>query len=916
MAKISVIVPVYNVGRYLKTSIDSVVAQDIGFTENIELILVDDGSTDDSGKICQHYASEHPLNIRYIQQKNAGVSRARNAGLAVAQGEYVHFFDGDDVISKDFYRKSIEFLEAHSDVDFVASKLMFFDAVIDSHPLNDKFVRMRVIDVSTEPDNPLMHVVSCVFRRAALESHSFDEQLAIAEDAKFISDILVDKKRYGVLSDTVYHYRKRGDDSSAIGGKESKPHYYLDVPHRSYQQMLDVWSTHDSLWAEYVLLYDISYRLKQKNQSVLSQKEVAQYKTLIREILASCSNETIASNRFLTIHQKLYALEAKYGDELSTKLETKNDTTTIDGHVLHRHQSAEIHLDFLAEKSDGLYEAEGYVKGPVKNVPVEYCLRVGEKEYALQYVPRAQREESFLGDVYNDGGAFAVSFAFPAGSTLCFVAKVASSKARQMTLHTGPFTRFGALKLTYRLDGDRLIKRTTQALSSQPYTRLAHVKLEARMLVQILLNWRFGTAKIQLRKLRSRNLAHLSTKAKLFEIAKPALFVAEALYTIPRALMLRIVYYGAKKRQKRPIWIVSDRGMAAGDNGEALFRHVMAQPDCPADVYFAISNKSEDYARMTSIGPVLNHGSLRHKLMHLLSDKIISSQADIETTNPFIRQFDHYVDLMNFDFVFLQHGVIRHDLSEWLNRFNKNIHIFVTSAQKEYDSILGNPYYYTAENILLSGLPRFDYLESSPNKKLILAPTYRKNLAKQKTDINGIRKYDPTFKDTEYFNFYNDFMNDTRLVAALEKADMVGEFYLHPAFATQRTDFNENDRFKVMKFPYDYKKAFKEGELLVSDHSSVVFDFAYLKKPVLYAYFDIDTFFDGHSYDKSSFFSDLDDGFGQVCQDYDELVNAAVKIVESRAEMSDKYKKRVYEFFYKVDKRNSSRVYQAILERN
>ena len=103
MKKISVIVPIYNTEKYLKRCFDSILSSTY---ENLEVILVDDGSPDNSGKICDEYAARDSR-IRVIHKKNGGLSSARNAGLDIATGDYVTFVDSDDYIASDIYEKLV-----------------------------------------------------------------------------------------------------------------------------------------------------------------------------------------------------------------------------------------------------------------------------------------------------------------------------------------------------------------------------------------------------------------------------------------------------------------------------------------------------------------------------------------------------------------------------------------------------------------------------------------------------------------------------------------------------------------------------------------------------------------------------------------------------------------------------------------
>lgn len=120
MPKVSVIVPIYNVEKYLKKCIDSLVGQTL---EDIQIILVNDGSTDSSGKIAKEYAEKYPQKILYLEKENGGLSDARNYGIPYATGEYIAFLDSDDYIEKnayeEMYNKAIAENSDYVECDFI-----------------------------------------------------------------------------------------------------------------------------------------------------------------------------------------------------------------------------------------------------------------------------------------------------------------------------------------------------------------------------------------------------------------------------------------------------------------------------------------------------------------------------------------------------------------------------------------------------------------------------------------------------------------------------------------------------------------------------------------------------------------------------------------------------------------------------
>lgn len=128
---ISVIVPVYNTGQYLRSCIDSIIMQTV--FDRMEIILVDDGSTDNSAELCDQYAAEHDK-ILVIHQKNAGVSAARNSGIEKAVGTYIGFIDSDDYVYPEMYEKLVNLAET-TDAD------MSFCGLMADYPDGRKQVR-------------------------------------------------------------------------------------------------------------------------------------------------------------------------------------------------------------------------------------------------------------------------------------------------------------------------------------------------------------------------------------------------------------------------------------------------------------------------------------------------------------------------------------------------------------------------------------------------------------------------------------------------------------------------------------------------------------------------------------------------------------------------------------------------------
>lgn len=205
MLRLSIIIPVYNVENFLRRCVESVENQDIPQAD-YEVILVNDGSTDQSGEICSALAGEY-ANIKLISKENGGLSSARNAGLDVANGEYVMFVDSDDYIYPDVLKYLLDCCKTN-DLDVCH----FYYNVADG---NDKTTRAespfgydKVLS-GEEVFNCYMIGSACanIVKLSVLREHDLQFYVGIIhEDVEFMTRLLCYVKRLMVVDKDVYHY--------------------------------------------------------------------------------------------------------------------------------------------------------------------------------------------------------------------------------------------------------------------------------------------------------------------------------------------------------------------------------------------------------------------------------------------------------------------------------------------------------------------------------------------------------------------------------------------------------------------------------------------------------------------------------------------------------------------------------------
>lgn len=212
MPLVSVIMPAYNVDRYIDAAVQSVLAQTY---PDFELIVIDDGSTDDTNRIVQSHMGRDPR-VQLLQQPNGGISAARNFGLRTSRGSLVALLDGDDVWEPGFLESQVAILTARPDIDAVTGNAWFLGGPEHGRPARP------VPDSRPAPDLPTMITdetavfIMTVFRRRVYETiGGFDEALRTNEDYDYWLRAASAGFRFARNDRPLAHYRRRDDSLSA-----------------------------------------------------------------------------------------------------------------------------------------------------------------------------------------------------------------------------------------------------------------------------------------------------------------------------------------------------------------------------------------------------------------------------------------------------------------------------------------------------------------------------------------------------------------------------------------------------------------------------------------------------------------------------------------------------------------------------
>lgn len=320
-------------------------------------------------------------------------------------------------------------------------------------------------------------------------------------------------------------------------------------------------------------------------------------------------------------------------------------------------------------------------------------------------------------------------------------------------------------------------------------------------------------------------------------------------------------------RPDKNIWLISERGFDANDNGFYLYKYLLSHPEERIHPVYVINRDSEDYQKVADLnGDIVEPGSHRHYQLLYKSGALISTHTYGFTPNMNI----YYHLAKNGLFkpkganIFLSHGVTDKDMP-WLYRKNYKPDLFTVSCYPEHkmvEEIYGQP----KDVVRGNGLCRYDglYNAPKPKKQIMIMPTWRLWL----NDLT-----DEEFKASEYYQKWSSILRDYAFVSALKEKGYEIVFYLHPELKKRLHLFEFNG---IQVEDKNIQKVMIESELLITDYSSVYSDMSYLDRKIIFWQFDKERYTSEHY--KGLIFDF--NKFGTVVNENDDIEKVINRVIE------------------------------------
>lgn len=879
----SIIMPIYNMEKYLDEAIKSVINQDYDF-KKIQIVAINDGSKDNSLKILKDYKNKFD-NIHIIDQENQGLSKTRNNGIKEATGKYIMFLDPDDTISSNTVSSLVEFFDKHYDeIDMVLYKII----PIKDGKMGKLHYRYNYLTQTGVYDlNDKNYRYSCVttvnyaVKNLGKDNIYFDTTPGFRhEDQKFASEVLMKKLKLGYVEEAEYYYLQQ---TNSITHTYFHAYYLFDKAMCFWEEIYNHYP--DGKVPQYyqnLFISDINWKTQSdilKPYQYEGDKFDQEYGRVLT-LLNLVDDDVILNSPSISESYKHYFINLKNNNKFKVLLGENVSNVAVTNHDKLIYSKDYVKLNVL--KFD-IYEKHIDVIGYLVDPIFDYCsdnfkLYVisnhnfsGKKELKL-------RKSSYC--YYNAKEVITNSYMFEEKINVQDVSNLkfgldigdASLDVKLNFVGTTPFDQNTPMRDEYYMY-DNVYKIGKDDLD----ITIKKAEKKKRIVHNRVLNSFYFNGDIKRWAFR--------TFIKCFSFIK------------------------------KDIWLYYDCKGVEKDNGYYQFMHDIEKKDGVKRYYVSANSKKQikSLFPFKLRGSVIRFNSVKHKLLYLKSKRVITAYAEFNNCSPYTKKsLKNYSDLFIMPkIVYLQHGVL-HAHMPWKYSFDRLlVDKEVVSTEFEKKNLIEN-YTFTEEHIIDAGMPRYDFSDNSKESKnrILFAPSWRNYLIGNVN--NEWCATDDKFKSSSFYKETLEFLTSKKLHDLLEKYDFYLDFKLHPIFKRYQKFYKINSpriTFGEKNCPNsDYS-------IFITDYSSFVFDFVYLKRAIFYFFPDYDLFKAG-----LNIYRELDlpfeKGFGKMTTKSEDAIKEVEKLLKNKCVPDKIFYDRTNNFFIHNDNKQRQRIYEALIKKD
>ncbi len=863
--------------------------------KEIEIILMNFDEKDEKiDSLCEKYE-----NVVHLAVENKNKAEAFNIGLKHSKGEYITFIEQGTTYSKNALNKLLKCIKSENANVICMHPYFVADNIKKKYKMSHK---IKMVNLEEIPNKLNLAFDSYFFNKKILQNRNFDEDVCLEDsETKLLLEILDESKIYYNIDAEMY-YKNAKEDNTSMNFMQYNKDWYTNSLKKFVIPFLENYEKQKRKIPEFVqeaLLYYIFAKYNcnsnDRNKMVLNADEAREFFTETAKALNYIDNDFILGNfkgslfkvprwlayELVTNKNRIKGCKTEVICDqnfflLSDNSEEKDYKIDRIGNVLGEHATfyainynkGKLEFDFTIGLQDFISAEDLEV----------YALYKGEKIYAAktEFYPLIQ----------------------------CFGLTIRKKVPLHLEIELGENNTNEEIALHY------VYKNIDEELSFRFFKVQSHLN-----------NSKYSYWKINNKYyLKNRNKRFIIQKKNTFTgILNEVKYFLARIYRAKRKIFtikyfaLRFSYFISKLFTKnKKIWITFDKLYKAGDNGEYIFKYIMENKK-DVSVYYIIKKDSLDYKRLKQYSKmhVLTYGTFMQKLISLLSTVILDTHANAVSYCSFDTKMarNYICDLFNSEVICIQHGLSIQKIAQYQNRLYDNIKLYCCASKYEVKNLLSTPMYdFKPEQLKLTGLARYDGLKSKEEKIILITPTWRRNIVN--SNVAHMKKsHNNFFKNSTYYKIYNTLINDEKLINKAKEKNYKIIYLLHPAISAQKSDFTPNEYVELMAATdnMNYEDVLTRSSLMVTDYSGVQFDFAYMRKPIVYYHPDeLPPHYEagGLKYDTM--------GFGPICKNNTEIVETLCRYIDNDCVTEEEYKKRADDFFAFDDQNNCERIYNEV----